>query len=468
MRTFNRPPIGDFAVVFVMETMHVCGLGVLFFCFLPYIDSIRGMMLTSGAFVIPATLKILKDFNRDEMGIKRIVIYALDALSIAAQFIGLIVWPLASDMKNPWAFVVGLFLTSFGWWESFVDEKSVDPLSKYLWRVKTSMQEQKSRYYTYFWICLWKMALFFALFVGLSAAVSPISEVKYLFDTFSTSFKGNGYNIHGVSNSSIDYLIIPLLNKGSTYVPLKVLGVQVASGYLTYIFGKFACKVNIQLEAFALPLTLVTPGIVGIAIGFCHVRSDDKCAFNLMPNYLFFDCPNLSELMTSLHGWMWVIWVLSQFWISSHIWMPKSRRLASTEHMFGTPYFCGLMVQGSMTFNRRSDKGKLKYRLDMADKSSINGENDYEEIRRIERSSFRSQASTESGSNANTPKRTQLVTGKFKYLETSDYDEVTRIMGCATMWHENSDEMIEMIKSIFRIDEDYSARYVLTSISHLF
>ena len=29
-------------------------------------------------------------------------------------------------------------------------------------------------------------------------------------------------------------------------------------------------------------------------------------------------------------------------------------------------------------------------------------------------------------------------------------DEMTRIKGCATMWHENSAEMIEMIKSIFR------------------
>ena len=37
-------------------------------------------------------------------------------------------------------------------------------------------------------------------------------------------------------------------------------------------------------------------------------------------------------------------------------------------------------------------------------------------------------------------------------------DETTRIMGCATMWHESSEEMIEMIKSLFRIDEDYSAR----------
>ena len=37
-------------------------------------------------------------------------------------------------------------------------------------------------------------------------------------------------------------------------------------------------------------------------------------------------------------------------------------------------------------------------------------------------------------------------------------DEVTRVYGCATMWHESPEEVCEMLKSIFRMDEDYSAR----------
>ena len=37
-------------------------------------------------------------------------------------------------------------------------------------------------------------------------------------------------------------------------------------------------------------------------------------------------------------------------------------------------------------------------------------------------------------------------------------------MGCATMWHESPEEMCEMLKSIFRIDEDYSARYLAKKI----
>ena len=37
-------------------------------------------------------------------------------------------------------------------------------------------------------------------------------------------------------------------------------------------------------------------------------------------------------------------------------------------------------------------------------------------------------------------------------------DTLTRIYGCATMWHETEAEMEEMLKSIFRIDKDHEFR----------
>ena len=52
--------------------------------------------------------------------------------------------------------------------------------------------------------------------------------------------------------------------------------------------------------------------------------------------------------------------------------------------------------------------------------------------------------------------RTRKVASKWQNIRQSD--KITKIYGCATMWHENKDEMIEMLKSIFRIDLDYSAR----------
>ncbi len=39
-------------------------------------------------------------------------------------------------------------------------------------------------------------------------------------------------------------------------------------------------------------------------------------------------------------------------------------------------------------------------------------------------------------------------------------DAITRIYACATMWHETRDEMMEMLKSILRMDEDQCARRV--------
>lgn len=37
-------------------------------------------------------------------------------------------------------------------------------------------------------------------------------------------------------------------------------------------------------------------------------------------------------------------------------------------------------------------------------------------------------------------------------------DHVTRIFACATMWHENKEEMIEFLKSILRLDVDQCGR----------
>lgn len=39
-------------------------------------------------------------------------------------------------------------------------------------------------------------------------------------------------------------------------------------------------------------------------------------------------------------------------------------------------------------------------------------------------------------------------------------DSITRIYACATMWHETHEEMMEMLKSILRMDEDQCARRV--------
>lgn len=45
-----------------------------------------------------------------------------------------------------------------------------------------------------------------------------------------------------------------------------------------------------------------------------------------------------------------------------------------------------------------------------------------------------------------------------KTLHYEDGDDVTRIYACATMWHETKDEMLQLLKSVLRMDSDQSAR----------
>ena len=52
----------------------------------------------------------------------------------------------------------------------------------------------------------------------------------------------------------------------------------------------------------------------------------------------------------------------NQVWITLHIWFPRSNRLASTDQIFGTPSYSGLLTDISFMFNRRSDSGRLKFR----------------------------------------------------------------------------------------------------------
>lgn len=42
-----------------------------------------------------------------------------------------------------------------------------------------------------------------------------------------------------------------------------------------------------------------------------------------------------------------------------------------------------------------------------------------------------------------------------------DEDKITRIYACGTMWHETRPEMIEFLKSIFRLDRDQSANEIV-------
>ena len=128
------------------------------------------------------------------------------------------------------------------------------------------------------------------------------------------------------------------------------------------------------------------------------------------------------------HGWVWILWLLTQTWITIHIWSPKFQRLERAEILFVSPMYNGLLVDQSMTLNRR--RKEILYENDDEEDDDGNPDNrEYLELNNAD---------------------------QFAFPE----DKIPKIYACATMWHETKDEMIEMLKSIFRMDEDQAARKI--------
>jgi len=449
-KSCRRSSFSDLLVVWVFESMHVIGLALLVFVVLPELDVVKGAMLTNSLAFIPAVLGLLSRHQKES---RRFLKILMDLIAIGGQATGFIIWPVVESSKRDdnWVFLIPLstFLVSAGWWENYVDRRSPLAPIKQLGKVKDRLK--KTRYFVYSFISVWKITLFFSsmlLFLHLNHV--PIGP---MFSKFKDGFAVHKYNVTKVREPVLNapdlpetsYLEEIFVQESWVDTHVMVLTIQVISAYLAYIFGKFACKICIQGFSFAFPVNLTIPVTISFLISACGLRNADACFFkNSIPDYLYWNCYGYADIMQEFiweeHAWIWLIWLLSQTWISLHIWTPQCERLASTEKLFVTPMYCSLLIDQSLCLNRRrDDEGEVKTEELELDRV---GMEDQDNIQYYETISIHTESS-------------QQATAKTK---TSD--SITRIYACATMWHETKSEMMEMMKSLFRMDEDQSARRV--------
>ena len=267
-----------------------------------------------------------------------------------------------------WAIPVSILLTSVSWWENYVDRRSPIQFVKKLGKVKERLK--KSRYHVYAIVPLIKMAVFFVTM--LFSLWLNGQKVSMIFTESKSAFVSHGVNITQVEHAGDvrtdqHFLRETIEVRSESAVPIYtaiVLGVGV---YLAYIFGKFACKICVQGFSFAFPVMLSVPVTVISLITMCGLRTDDPCWMKgYLPDYLYFECPAskndfLADFISNQHAWAWVLWLLSQCWITFHIWVPHCERLAPTEKLFVTPWYCSLLPDQSLALNRRrDDEGELK------------------------------------------------------------------------------------------------------------
>nr|XP_018916999.1 PREDICTED: uncharacterized protein LOC109044007 isoform X3 [Bemisia tabaci] len=450
-KSWRRPLLRDFLLVFTMETLHVIGVASLVFYILPNMDVVKGAMLTNCLCFLPALLSLI---SRNTRGCvtrsDKSEVYAkaaMDFIALAAQATGFVLWPLmdADAYYNMWVIPPTIFAISCGYWENYTSKYSIFGFMKSAWRVKDRLK--RTRYFLYMFISVWKMVCFFCsmLFIlyirgeslsglithfhaGFSNHKIKILEIK---QTYSTSLLPD-FNDIIPTGDSIEI-------EADTSIIQTVVLIHIIAAYLCYVFGKFACKIMIQGFSYAFPVNLTVPVTISLLITACGLRFEDPCFFqNTIPHYLFFESPPvyfLNDFISKQHAWVWLLWLLSQTWITLHIWTPKCERLATTEKLFVRPMYDSLLIDQSMALNRRCDDEK-----DVKTEELVNREKDPDE--------YYETISVHTDVSSTTPRTVKKS------------DSITRIYACATMWHETKEEMMEMLKSILRLDEDQCARRV--------
>uniref|UniRef100_A0A0C9RWL3 chitin synthase n=1 Tax=Fopius arisanus TaxID=64838 RepID=A0A0C9RWL3_9HYME len=442
-KSCKKPLSSHFLLVFMMETFHVLGLALMFFSVLPDLDVIRGAMLTNCVCFVPGLLGLLsRNKSKDES--KRFVLVLVDLAALAAQASGFVVWPLLESSRHSlWLIPASLILVSCGWWENYVSMQSPIGLVRTLNRVKKDLR--LTRYFTYLFVSIWKIIAFFISSLIILHARGE--TVGHLFTMFGSAFGEHKITVTAVRQNALGTIpdISEFLPNGETETvdadlnsAMYVLLIQIFASYFAYIFGKFACKILIQGFSYAFPVSLTIPVLISLLIAACGLRNTDPCFFHgTIPDYLFYESPPpyfLNDFVSKQYAWVWLLWLLSQTWFTIHIWTPKCERLAATEKLFVVPMYDSLLIDQSLGLNRkRDDQPEVKVE-DLAEIEREKGDGDYETIY----------------------EQTDGSTTPPSAVKNSDH--VTRIYACATMWHENKEEMIEFLKSILRLDEDQCAR----------
>ena len=202
-----------------------------------------------------------------------------------------------------------------------------------------------------------------------------------------------------------------------------------------YMCASFAFKLRMHRCSFALPISLVSPLTIAVALIVC------ECGFVLADISRPFACDSGSAGMNMKSNYRdfligVCIWWLSHLWTTNHVWMRYKRRLIMTtiKRPFKAQYFNSIFADAVLMLDAFGSIGSTACETTM----------------------FRCQTETP-------PTATTTTT-----TPPSAPPQPAKLYLCATIWHENAKEMLQLIKSIMRFSSHTRAKILANSFLFFF
>ncbi|XP_060081250.1 uncharacterized protein LOC132560604 [Ylistrum balloti] len=404
------PSKKNVVIVLISEGLHSVGLSLLIFRVLPEIDVVRSILLLSCACITPSILKPFcsstKDSNtqrKSKAGEMFTFVFDILAALIQISVIPVIVLTdyyinNAHFAENDWKIVemgFALILCSLPYWENFVDDRFCGALNEtnslqiLILGLKFDLQECRPVLYAI-------AAPIKILITGLLAFY--LNEQEY--------------------RSDLQFLSL-FTEVWSTELFTDIPIVLALSAFVGHFVAYTACKVNMQIFSFAVPLLVSTPLAAYILYADCqsHVlpgifKEERICDGDLLKTWWHLPIAG---------GWL-----ISVYWIGRHIWFPSQPRLSNLETLFLNPVYCGVLMEQDLIMKRRRHKRKIFKVISKG------------------RTFYRLKPDDMRDSNLEDKETTDVIS--------------PMVYACATMWHETRQEMVQLLKSLFRMDKDQFLR----------
>ncbi|KAM4549524.1 uncharacterized protein V3H82_018764 [Fundulus diaphanus] len=403
-KSSKLPKKASAALVLFFEFIVSGGLAVLTIVAMPHLDIVTNVTILNGVAVLSAFLQAVA-----QCAAKGIKIFLLPSIiAFLVILIGYSLFLILYILKDPtnvntaiWVglAVCGSILVSFNWWENYFRVICVKSKSKFLKN----------------------------LFEDLTKCQNMLHILSSLLRIVVTACVLGAY----IPLAKMDWDVVTSIPHQETKIVVIIIGVQLISSALCHWFALTACKMHAIRRCFILPLYLASLAVIALFIvpvityyqehqkslnttensnftSYCAVAVHERhqsLSGNLFPQLVldvtrtlcFLDMSKTADigLLSGAAASWWIGLVLTTI----HIWYLNTFRIQKTQDLFVRRLYEGAFIEQSLLLNTRFD------------------------IR------------TKKGW-----KKQKDATPSMVYL-------------CATMWHETYEEMVNIMISVFRLDQ---------------